>query len=98
MKQIVDANGFVEVLRNGGKVYYMDNDSYVEAIDINPFTYPLETFYRLQTEEEAITDALYELEKEEAMRYAHTGQRINDEDYFRYGWEAYKEYAQGELL
>lgn len=93
MKQITDANGFVEVLRNGGKVYYMEGGSYVEATAlINPFTKPSETFYRLQTEDEFIENALRDLAKEEETRYAYTGQRIKDEDYFRYGWEAHKEY------
>lgn len=95
MKQIADANGFVKVLRDDGKVYYREGGSYIEAVNVNPFTHPHQTFYRLQTEDEAIADSLSELEKEEATRYAYTGQRITDEDYFRYGWEAHKEYLQG---
>lgn len=96
MKQILDANGFVEALRDGVKVYYRDGGSYIEAGSINPFTHPDNTFYRFQTEDEVITDALERLEKEEQKRYAYTGQHITDEDYFRYGWEAYKEYVGGE--
>tara|TARA_R110001592_G_C13193003_1_gene753513 strand:+ start:310 stop:606 length:297 start_codon:yes stop_codon:yes gene_type:complete len=95
MKQITDANGFVEALRDGVKVYYREGGSYIEAVGVNPFTHPHQTFYRLQTEDEAIADALSELDKEEQERYDYTGQRITDEDYFRYGWEAHKEYVQG---
>lgn len=97
MKQIVDANGFAEALRDGGKVYYREGGRYIEAGSVNPFTHPDKTFYRLQTEDEVIMDALSELEKEEVERYAYTGQRITDEDYFRYGWEAYKEYIRGNI-
>lgn len=95
MKKLKDANEALEVVKTGGKLYYMVNGSYMEANDKNPFNSPEVEFYRIYNELEAADD-MFETIKDEMLKdCARSGGGVyTARQWFYEGWNAHAEYIE----
>lgn len=95
MKKLKDANEALEVVKAGGKLYYMVNGNYMEAKNRNPFNSPEVEFYRIYKESEAAKDMFEAIKDEMHKERAYSGGGgYTDQRWFEEGWNAHGEYLE----
>lgn len=95
MKKLKDANEALEVVKTGGKLYYMVNGNYMEAENKNPFNSPEVKFYRIYNESEAADDMYKKTEADMREECAYSGSGgYTDQRWFEEGWAAHAEYLE----